>query len=135
MDSPLFPHRLAGAVALRTLGRGRDLASRRLSEYEGGLVEGGTDAVMVWQLGADRVVPAAQVLHEGMSGCDGARGGQSFASSHRAKPRLQSAVIDLDGVIGEPVGDVPSRWHELFEQARVDRGPVGQQTPSTPGPT
>jgi hypothetical protein len=84
--SVAFPH-WAGDGTRRRGGAGLSVDERKL-------VERGTEAVMLWQVGADRVVPAAQVLHEGVSRCNGARGGaQSFESTQRAKPSLQSAVI------------------------------------------
>jgi hypothetical protein len=53
------------------------------SDAERELLECGADPVS-WRLfGNDLVVAAAQVLHEGVAGGDGARGGESFQSAHR----------------------------------------------------
>jgi alkanesulfonate monooxygenase SsuD/methylene tetrahydromethanopterin reductase-like flavin-dependent oxidoreductase (luciferase family) len=64
-----------GAVALVQADRARTgiASSSLLVEDQGQLVECDADPILHGQVGADRVVAAAQVLHEGMSGGDGAR--------------------------------------------------------------
>jgi hypothetical protein len=54
-----------------------------LSEGQDKLVKRDADPILHGQVGGDRVVAAAQILHEGMSGGDGARGRQAFESAHR----------------------------------------------------
>jgi hypothetical protein len=51
------------------------------------------------QVDGDRVVAAAQVLHERMPRRDGARGRDTFEPAHRPQPRLEPAVISLDHVV------------------------------------
>jgi hypothetical protein len=71
-DAQSFPH---GALAL-SQGRARQswIAGMSLrSEGHRELLEGVADAMMHRQVRGDRVVPAAQVLHERVPGGDGAR--------------------------------------------------------------
>jgi hypothetical protein len=59
-------------------------AVRYWSEDQGQLVECDADPILHGQVGGDREVAAAQVLHEGMSGGDGARGCGAFEAAHQA---------------------------------------------------
>src|SRR5262249_45624736 len=56
------------------------------------VVECDADSITDWQVGRDRGVGAAQVLHEGMAGRGGARRRQGFESAQRAQPRLHPTM-------------------------------------------
>jgi hypothetical protein len=45
--------------------------------------------------------------------------------SHRSQPRLQTAVVSLDPVVGILLGPMPGRRQQLLQQDRIDRCPVG----------
>ena len=51
------------------------------------------------QVGGDLVVAAAQVLHEGLPGGDGARRRETFESAHRPQPGFKSTVVGFDDVV------------------------------------
>jgi hypothetical protein len=45
--------------------------------------------------------------------------------AHRPQPRLQSAVVGLNAIVGVLVSSMPGRWHQLPKHARVHRRVVG----------
>src|SRR5262249_61278826 len=72
-------------------------------------VEGDAYAVVRWVVMNERVVAAAQVLHEGVPGSNGPCRCQAFEPAHRLQPRLESAVIGFDGVVFVALGDMACR--------------------------
>jgi len=57
------------------------------------LGERGAQSLMGGQFGGEFVVAAAQVLHDCMSGHDGAGRGQAFESAHRPQPRAGTGSL------------------------------------------
>ena len=60
----------------------------------------------------DRVVPAAQVLHERVPGRDRAQGSDRLQSAHRSQPSLESAVISFHAVVTR----YERRWRRRFRR-------------------
>ncbi len=90
--APLIARR--GTVALAVLTRAEagliPLGGVRGAglEAECEFVERDANPIMHGQVSGEGVVAAPQVLNEGVTGRDGARGGQSFQSAHRSEPAL-----------------------------------------------
>src|SRR6266545_920863 len=59
-------------------------------------------------LDSQLVVPSTQVLDEGMPGDHDPGAAVLLAATHRPQPRLESAVVGLDPVVGVPVGAMPA---------------------------
>ena len=55
------------------------------------------------------VVAAAEILDEGVTGRDDARGSVSLQAAHRSQPRFQPAMVGLDGVVRVALDGVQSR--------------------------
>src|SRR6266511_1680617 len=77
------------------------------SDRHGELVEGDRQPQVHRRLDRQLVVPSPDVLDEGLPGDHDPGTAVLFESSHRAKPRLQPAVVGLDSVVGIPIGPVP----------------------------
>jgi hypothetical protein len=71
------------------------------------------------------VVPASNVLHEGVSGDHDPGAAVLLEPAHRTQPRLEAAVVALDSVVGVPIGSMPGRRQQLLEHCRVHRRVVG----------
>lgn len=73
----------------------------------------------VWaRVGAELVVPAADVLHQGVTADDHTGGVIAFESAHRPEPRFEPSVIAFDTVVRILLGVVKRRGYEA-----LDRGP------------
>jgi hypothetical protein len=70
-------------------------------------------------VGGDLVVPAAQVLNEGVTGGEYPQPGDGLDPAHRAQPPFQLGVVGLDAIVRIPVDVVPRGWPQLVEDARV----------------
>jgi len=90
------------------------VCSRLRSDGMDELVERRRDPEMtISGIDAEFVVPATQVLNEGMTSNDHPCRPVGPQSAHRAQPRLESAVIALDPVVGvlRSVGTRPVAAH------------------------
>jgi hypothetical protein len=70
-------------------------------------------------------VAAAQVLHEGVPGCDVAQRADRLNPLHRSQSCFEAAVIRLHSVVRVLPELVPRGRRELVDDPRVDRRPVG----------
>ena len=75
-------------------------------------------------IGGDLVVASTQVLHERVTGGDGAGGAVSLETTHRSKSGLEPSMIGLDGVVRVLLDAVPRVRDQLVQDTRVDRCPV-----------
>ncbi|WP_425413164.1 hypothetical protein [Micromonospora matsumotoense] len=66
------------------------------------------------------VVPASEVLHEGMAGDDRLGGAVGTKSAHRSEPVLELAVISLDRTVRVPLDVVPRRRDQAVQHPDVD---------------
>src|SRR5829696_4175643 len=107
---PMSPRRAGtptseGVVAL---GRDKRAQAREVprSDGQGEFGERCREAELCRNVGGEFVVAAAEVLHEGMAGCESCRRAEAFQSAHGPQPGLQSAVIGFDPVVAVLLGDV-----------------------------
>src|SRR5206468_10401106 len=77
------------------------------------------------RLNAKPVVPAAEVLNEGVPGDDNCRRPVRIEAAHRAEARLQPAVVGLDAVVGVRVDVVEGPREEVVHHPDVARRLVG----------
>ena len=75
--------------------------------------------------GVRRIGGAAQVLHEGVPGCDVAQCADRFHSVHRSQSCFEAAVIGLHSVGRVPPELMPGERRELVDDPRVNRRPIG----------
>jgi hypothetical protein len=110
------PHRSSGAA----MGRLGDVASGQFmagwshdsglaSDHQGQLVERDRHAPGSQLLDRQLVVSSPDVLHEGVPGDDYPGAVVLLEPAHRTQPRLQTAVVGLDVVVGIPIGAMPGR--------------------------
>src|SRR5690348_4813319 len=83
----------------RALGLADVVLPGQVSEAEGEFSERGSQPVPRIGFGGDVVMPAAEVLHERVPGCNGPGRGLSLQSEQRSEPGIRSAVIGLDWVV------------------------------------
>ena len=89
------------------------------------LVEGERHAPIRRLVGGQLVVASPEILDEAMPGDDHPGTGVLLESSHRSQPRLETAMVGLDPIVGVPLGAVPRRWEQLLQHDRVGRCLVG----------
>jgi hypothetical protein len=65
--------------------------------------------VGVWRLDAEFIVPAAEVLHERVSGDDHLGGSICLQAAHRSQSVFELAVIGFDRDVGVPFDVMPRR--------------------------
>jgi hypothetical protein len=66
-----------------------------------------------------------QVLYEGMAGDHDLGAAILLEPTHRTQPRLETAVVSLDVIVGVLIGAMPRRREQLAERGRVGRRLVG----------
>jgi predicted transposase YbfD/YdcC len=113
-----------GAVAFGSLACGLSGLQPR-SDRQGQLGECLCYAPAGKDLDADLVVPAAEVLHEGVPGDDYLGGPIGSKSPHRSEPVLELAVIGLDRIVRMALDVMPRLRHQFLEHSRVDRSGIG----------
>src|SRR4029453_12854868 len=95
------------------------------SDRQSQLVERGGNSKAYWLLDCQLVVPAANVMDEGVSGDRDPGAVVLFEPGHRPEPRLQPPVVAFDAVVGVLVGPMPRRRQQVIEHCRIPRCPVG----------
>jgi hypothetical protein len=75
-------------------------------------------------------VPAAQVLHERVPGCDGPGGTVSFEAAHGSEPGFEPTMIGFDRVVRVLLDAVQRVRDKLIQDTRV----AWLVWPRTPGP-
>ena len=88
-------------------------------------VEGSMDPWVCCFVDPEFVVSAADVLDERMPGTDHAGAAEIFETAHRTEPKLESAVIGFNPIVGVALGVVSGTQDALLEDRRVDRCLVG----------
>ena len=101
----------------RRPGSGSDRQSQ-LGERRG-------NAQLRWDVHAEFVMSAAQILNEGVPGDDHLGCSIGEQPAHRSEPVFELAVVGLDEVVGVLLDVVPGRGEEFVEYGGVDRGRVG----------
>ena len=89
----------------------------QISEAEGELSERGLHPVLRFGFGGEVVMPAAEVLHEGVPGGNGSGRGLSCESAHRSELSFKSAVIGLDSVVAVLLGVVARCGNQLVQHS------------------
>src|ERR1019366_3807871 len=85
-----------------------------------------SDSVVYRQVDGKFVVPAAQVLHERVTGRDRGRRPHLFESPHRSKPCFEPTMIRLYDIVGVLLQHVAGTRSELVDDTWVDRRPVSR---------
>jgi len=70
-------------------------------------------------------VAAAEVLDERVPGGQDPRGPVAFQAAHRPQPRLQPAMVGLDGVVRVALDGMQRRRNQLARDPLIGRGLVG----------
>jgi hypothetical protein len=96
-----------------------------VSDRQGELVERDGHSWIRRRLDRQLVVASAEVLDEGVPGDDHPGARVLLEPARRTQPRLETAVVSFDLVVGIPVGAVPGRRQQPIEHHRVPRRPVG----------
>ena len=81
--------------------------------------------VLMAGFGPNFVVAAAQVLYERVAPGHDRRGPVGPESAHGSEPRLESAVIALDAIVGVLVGVVERVGDQLFDGGVEGLGEIG----------
>jgi hypothetical protein len=88
-------------------------------------IECRSDPLKPWEVDAEFVVAAAQILQECESGDDDGRGAVGALAAHGSESVFELAVVGLDPVVGPPLDGVPCYWDQFVEHAWVDLCGIG----------
>jgi hypothetical protein len=76
-------------------------------------------------LGGQLAVASPELLDEAVPGDDHPGTAVLVEPAHWSQPRLETAMVGLDPVVGVPLGAVPRRWEQLLQHQRIGRCSVG----------